>query len=448
MKLWPKALTPGKKTKQQDDRVYVKQLPLGANDSLGAFLMFGLSGPITPQSALNLYEQSTAVSIPVNMVAEGFASLSPVLKFGDKIMDDHPVLELLRTPSPYFDERLFAETIAKDYLITGELEVVALGAITRPPLELQPISPSNITVVEGMGGLPVSIEVSSNTLPGTYVLDRKKARSARYFDGGLREIKQVRNYSTRNNSLLRGQSPLVSAAKEARQHILGGTHNTSLLEKGGRLSLVFHFKEDMNPDDFEETKDRVRNQYGGATEAGQVGVTAGGNLDIKEFGVNNKDMDFAKLQRMAQDSVALTYHVPLVLISTDAATFNNYKEAKLALYDDAVLPLADRIYAGLSAFLLPRYGLDPAKYQITYDMDDITALATRRNEELKLRKDLSLETTNEMRAMIGREPVQGGDNVLAPANLIPIGSDLFTDDEPRVIGGEVEETTEIEGLDE
>lgn len=418
---------------KQASRVEVKQLPLGANDSLGAFLMFGNTGAATPAGALSLYDQSTAVSIPVNMVAEGFASLVPVLEVDGKIVTDHPVLELLKAPSPFYDARLYAETIAKDYLITGETETVAIGAVTRPPLELQPISPSNISVDEGQGGLAVSMYVSGNTLAGSYILDTHRGKGARYFDGTLRELKQTRSYSTKSNSLLRGQSPLVSAAKEARQHILGNTHNASLLEQGGRLSVVFNFEDDMEDDDFKATKAEVRSQYGGAQKAGQIAVTAGGKLNIEEFGVNNKDMDFAKLQRMAQDSVALTYHVPLMLISTDAATMDNYKEAKLALYDDAVLPLADRLYAGLSAFLLPRYGLDPSKVKITYDIDQITALATRRNEELKLRKELGVETTNEYRSMIKREPVDGGNTVLAPANLLPIGTDIFTEDEPHVL---------------
>jgi len=209
---------------------------------------------------------------------------------------------------------------------------------------------------------------------------------------------------------------------------MGNTHNVSMLEKGGRVSLVFHFDEDLNPDDFEEVKQKVRTQYGGATKAGEIGVTSGGSLDIKEIGTNNKDMDFANLQNMAKQAVALQYRVPLPLITVSAATLNNYKEGKLALFDDAVLPLADRIYGGLSDLLLPRFGEDPSKTQITYDMDTITALAVRRNEELKLRRDLNLESTNEMREAIGREPVEGGDHILAPATMVPIGTDLFTED--------------------
>jgi len=410
-----------------------KTLALGLNDELGRFLMFGNTGATTATGALSLYNESTAVSIPVNMIASGFASLDPVLQLPDgKTINDHPVLDLLRKPSPLYDKMLFSEMIAIEYLVTGDTFVIALGGVNRPPLELQPISSKNTTANQGNGGLAQNMQVSGETLAGNYSLELKK-NSARYFQGGLRELKQIRAYSTKDNALLRGQSPLVSAAAEARQSILGNTHNVSLLQRGGRVSLVFHFEDDYDPDDFEETKRRVRAQFGGASKAGEIGVTAGAKMDIKEIGVNNKDMDFAKLQRMARDAVALQYKVPVVLISADKATFNNYAEAKMALFDDAILPLADKLYAGLSDFLLPRYGLDPANTRITYDMDSITALQKRRNEELKLRRELNLETDNELRSEIGREPLQGGDILRAPANMVPIGTDLFTEDEPVVV---------------
>ena len=401
---------------------------LGLSEELGSFLKFGTTGSATtPTSAMNLHDKSSAVSIPINYIAEAFASINPVLKEGTEIITDHPVLDLLQTPSPFYTQDLFLENLGKNYLITGETELIGLGNINRPPIELQPINPKHVTINEGQSGLATSMIVSGEVLTGAYNLVLK-GRSARYLRGNLSELKQIRNYSTRDNSLLRGQSPLVSASAEVRQHIEGNTHNISLLVNGGRVSLVFHFDEDLDEDDFEATKQRVREQYGGAQEAGKIGVTAGSKLDIKELGISNKDMDFANLQTMARTAVALQYKFPLPLLSTDASTFNNYKEAKAALYDDAVLPLADRIFGGLSDFLLPRYGLDPAKIRITYDLDQITALAGRRNEELKLRRELNLETVNEMRTLIGREPVDGGDVVMAPATMIPIGTDMFTDD--------------------
>lgn len=403
-----------------------KSMVLGTSESLGGFLMFGNNSARTPSEALGLYDKSTAVSIPVNMVADAFASISPVLKFNDELIDKHPVLDLLNNPSPFYSRTLFMEMLGKDYLVTGETEIIALGGVSRPPLELQPISPMNISVNESQGGVNGSFIVAGNTLAGQYVLKHAKQR-ARYLDGGLREIKQIRNYSTRNNSLLRGQSPLVSASKEALQHIKGGDHNISLLDNGGRVSLVFHFDADLNKDEFEETKERVKAQYGGSSKAGMIGVTAGGALDIKEMGINNKDMDFANLQGMAQRAVALQYKVPLPLMTTDAATFTNFKESRAALYTDAVLPLADRIFDGLTDLLMPRYGLDPNEYRITYDKTKIEALSAIALEELKLRKEINIESDNELRASIGRKPYKGGDVVLKPANLIPAGTDIFAE---------------------
>ena len=272
-----------------------KSMVLGTSESLGNFLMFGDGSANTPSGALSLYDKSTAVSIPVNMVADAFASIVPVIQIkNDKILDVHPVLDLLNNPSPYYSRTLLFEMLGKDYLVTGETELVALGGVNRPPLELQPISPKNVSVNESTNGINGAFIVAGNTLPGNYALNKTR-NMVRYFDGGLREIKQIRNYSTRNNSLLRGQSPLVSASKEALQHIKGGDHNISLLDNGGRVSLVFHFDADLSTDEFAETKERVKEQYGGTSKAGMIGVTSGGKLSINEMGTNNKDMDFANL---------------------------------------------------------------------------------------------------------------------------------------------------------
>lgn len=407
---------------------------LGLSEELGSFLQFGSGNgnAATASGAMNLYRQSTAVSIPVNYIAEAFASINPVLKQGSEIITEHPVLELLRRPSPFFTQDLFLETLGKNYLVTGDCQVVAVGGLNRPPIELQPINPQNITINEGQGGLATNIIVSGETLTGSYLLEQK-GNTVRYVRGNLSEIKQIRNYNTRNNSMLRGQSPLVAASVEVMQHINGNTHNVKLLENGGRVSLVFNYSGDtiMNDDDFEAVKTRVKSQFAGPGNAGTIGVTSGGNLEIQELGKTNKDMDYANLQGIAQRSVALQYKFPLPLLTVEASTMNNYRESKTALYDDAILPLADRIFGGLSDLLLPRYGLDPSKVRISYDLSQITALAGRRNEELKLRKELGVESTNEYRQLLGRPDDPNGNDIMVDANKVPLGTDMFSDPEPN-----------------
>jgi phage portal protein BeeE len=228
--------------------------------------------------------------------------------------------------------------------------------------------------------------------------------------------------------MLRGQSLLVAASKEARQHLLGTQHNVSLLENGGRISLIFHFEEDLSQDEYERLEADIIGKYGGPMKTGQIGVTTGGKMDVKELGTLPKDMDFANLQAIAQKAVALQYDVPLPLVTDSRQTEHNYGTAVLALYDDAVLPLSVRILGGLSEMLLPRYGMDPREAQIIANQDSVTALVMRRNEELAKRKAIGIESDNELRALIGREPYEGGDVILKPANLIPAGSDIWTDD--------------------
>lgn len=420
------------KFQKQKNILERKGAPLGSTDALGKFMQFGFTGAETPASAISLYKESSAVSTPINRIAEAFSILDPVMQIDGKIIKKHPVLDLLKTPSPFYDQVLFLESIAKYYLITNEVEIIAIGNINRPPIELQPINPANANIIERGNGLAGSINITGTTLPGQFNLQLKNNK-ARYIQGNLKEIKQIRGFSTNNNSLLRGQSLLVPAAKEARQHILGNNHNVSLLEKGGRVSLIFHFDSDFSEDDFIQARDNVRQQYGGANQAGQIGVTAGGKLSIKEIGVNNKDMDYIKLHNIAVQAIALQYKVPLPLITVEASTMNNYEIANLALYDDAVLPLADRIFGALSSFLLPRYGLKQENIRITYDIDTITALSVRRNKELKLRKELNVESDNEIRTLIGREPYKGGDVIYKPANLVPVGNDVDTEDLQPVI---------------
>lgn len=398
-------------------------VPVGAG--LGGILGFGFFGAATATAATNLYELSSAVSVPINWIAEEFSLMVPVLENLDtgEIVANHPVLDLLNDPSPFYPRDLLFETLGKNFLITGEMYVIALGNINSAPAELQPITPGRITVVRGQEGIASSMIVTGDTLPGIFQFTRQ-GRKVRWLRDPLTEIVQVKSFNPRDNGLLRGQSPLVGVAHEVRQNVLGGQHNVSLLAQGGRVSLAFHFEdEDMSLDDFEATKAKIREQFGGAGNAGKIVVTGGsGKLSVNELSVNNKDMDFANLMTMAKNTVASQYRFPLALIDNKANTLDNFKNAILSLYDNAVIPLSSKVFGGLGNLLLPRFGEDPAKWKIVPDLDKVPALVMRRNEELKLRKEIGLESINELRAFLpSREPVDGGDQVFVSSIMVPLG---------------------------
>ena len=51
------------------------------------------------------------------------------------------------------------------------------------------------------------------------------------------------------------------------------------------------------------------------------------------------------------------YQVSLIGIP-DAQTYSNFAEAKLALYNETIIPLLDRIQSDMNEWLVPKFGDD------------------------------------------------------------------------------------------
>ena len=404
-----------------------KSMVLGLNDEISALLQLSSPGAFTPGAALNLYINSTAVSVPVDTIVKLLTAIEPMLKI-DGILQrgEMPdVIRFLKKPSPFHTGRLFREALAVDFLVTGEAYLIATGDVSRPPLEAYPISPRNLSPNKDVNGIPTVMTVGDATFPGSYGL-RVVDQEARYFrvdtDTPRHELAQMRNHSIRDNGLLRGQSPLLPASREVRHHILGTEHNVSILERGGRLSLSINFEEDIDPDDFKDIQRKIMAEFGGASRAGSMLVTGGGKVNVDEMGMNPKDMDFASLVEFARRALALQYQVPLALVTTEATTFANLEASILLLYDFAVIPLVERLFEWLSDTLLPRFGHDPTITRISFDPDEIPALRKRRNEELELRARVGIETIDELREFVGKAPYEGegADKIYRPASTAPI----------------------------
>ena len=220
---------------------------------------------------------------------------------------------------------------------------------------------------------------------------------------------------------------LISASNYARQQTLGVSHNLSVLEKGGRMSLIFHFENDMDDDEFTAVRQKVNDQYAGVANAGAIGVTAGGKLDVKNLSMTNNDMDWSKGMQIATEAVALAYNYPLQLLTVDASTFNNLATGIEMLYDDAVTPLSKVIFQGVQRDIGEKFGLGPGEY-LTYDEDKIPSLKRRTLDEVTKVKELGIESDNELRNRIGREDYAGGDLIYKPSTLVPVGEDIVNND--------------------
>lgn len=401
----------------------------------GSFLEYALGGggTISAQQAMKFYQSSSAIATAVDKISDAIVEIQPVLKIRgtDKYINEHEVLNLLANPNGFETYIEFIKKACNHWLLTHDSHITALGGVMRPPLEIYAVKPQVVSVNQnGDDGYADAYNVTFGPARGDYRRETIK-RKTHYLDGGLRELYHIMGFSSRQNDVS-GDSPIEAAALEARQQIQGKYHNLALLKNGGRLSLLVNFKDEnrIEVDEHNERKKRINEDLAGSDNAGGIAVVSGPEVKITEAGINNKDMDYAKLDKVASESIYLRYKVPLPLVSTDKSTYNNMEKAIFDFYEGTVCTNANIIFAGLSKFLLPRYGVDTSKIKITYNPESIPVIMRQKLIEIKERRAINIETTNELRKLLpNREPLaNGGDEVYQPATLVPVGTDAFTDD--------------------
>jgi phage portal protein BeeE len=386
---------------------------------------------ITPQKAFTIYQQNSSAATAVDMIADEFEKLLPVIELADgSIIDKHPVLDLLRNPNPYMDWNGLAARISRNYLLTRQNPMYAMGVNTLPPQELFPVRPTFITTETNRNEYVNVYHIGAGVAEGVYKQELTSDRIARYYDQtGLKELYCISGYSSSSTDA-RPDSPLQAAALEAQQQLKGKLHNVQLLNNGGRMSLLIIFKDTgVDDDEMKRRLQRLNEKFAGAENAGKIGAFEGGEVqEVREMGTTQKDMDWSNLNETASRALYQRYKIPLPMITTDASSFNNLSTAVEMLYDFAVLPHADKQFSGLSRFLLPRYKIGLNEARITYNPDSIKALKERRLEELLKRKEIGIETIKEMREAIPNRPFLPGTEVLYHnATQVPVGQDINDD---------------------
>lgn len=134
-----------------------------------------------------------------------------------------------------------------------------------------------------------------------------------------------------------------------------------------------------------------------------------GGLDWREMSLSPKDMDWLAGKDVSAREIALAFHVPPQLIGIEGSlTFANFEQARLALYDDAILPLVEHMKAELNAWLAPQFGAD---IHIDYDLDNVEALAPRREKIWSRVSAAPFMTINEKRHALGMGPLTDGDRL-------------------------------------
>ena len=178
-------------------------------------------------------------------------------------------------------------------------------------------------------------------------------------------------------------------------------HNNSLLKNGGRIAGVYTLPRNVSQQQLDEIKNKISSQ-GGHVEAGKVAFIQGGEgTKFDAMATNPKDLDWIEGMKELQKIICRVLGIPEALIMSENSTYNNLEGFKKKVYQDTIVPFANKICEELTEF----FKNDLAEgEEIVVDTSNIKALQIDVAKEIKLYAE-SLEgriTTNDFIIFINK----------------------------------------------
>jgi HK97 family phage portal protein len=367
------------------------------------------------------YLKNAIVYRCVNEISKGASAVPFVLKAGDQIIEQHPLIDLLNRPNPLQSYSEFFNSLFGYVLLSGNAYILKVGSDLGSPKELHQLRPDRINIKGSGNPIPEKYEYKVNgRVQTTYEVDQ---------ENGFSELKHVKLWNPLDDYY--GLSPMSAAAVEVDQFNMSSKHNVNLLQNGARPSgaVIFKPQDDagfavnLSESQRQQLLTDLNNRFSGAGNAGRP-MLLEGDFDWKEMGLSPKDMDFHRLKNMATTDIALCFGVPSQLVGVpDSQTYSNVAEARLALYEETIIPHLRKISSDLNEWLVPLFD---DRLKLEFDIDSIPALAERKKktyENVTSAVREGIMTRNEARKIIGLETVEGADDLYVSANLFPISDE-------------------------
>ncbi|ORE96468.1 phage portal protein, HK97 family [Stappia sp. 22II-S9-Z10] len=344
----------------------------------------------TPRDYASLAQEGFAknpiVFRSVRMIAEAAASAPWLLYQGEREVENHPLLDMLKRPNPAQPGVSLMETIYGHLMVAGNayLEVVMLDGAPR---ELFALRPDRMKVIAGPDGWPQAFD---------YQVAGRTVRFQQ--DGVVPPVLHLSLFHPLNDHY--GFAPIEAAQTSLDIHNASGAWSKALLDNSARPSgaLVYSGEGHLNDEQFERLKAELEDGYQGARNAGRPLLLEGG-LDWKTMAMSPRDMEFIEAKNQAAREIALAFGVPPMLLGIPGDnTYANYREANRAFWRQTVLPLVNRTVQAMGNWLTAAY--EPG-LRLAFDSDGVEALSVERDALWERVMAADFLTRDEKRAAVG-----------------------------------------------
>ena len=226
-------------------------------------------------------------------------------------------------------------------------------------------------------------------------------------------------------------SPVSALRQTLEEQIQAGRFRRELWKSSGRLNAQIIRPKDVQPWT-EETKKRwveaFREAWGaGGSKAGSIPLMEDG-MEIKPFSTSFKESQWMESVKLSREAVAAAYRIkPSLVWHFDSQTYASSKDNARALYAECLGPDLQMIQQRINAFLLPKIGAEPGTY-VEFDLTEkLKGSFEERANIIQSSVGGPWLTRNEARRDNNLPPIEGGDELIVPLNVVSGGQASPTD---------------------
>lgn len=329
---------------------------------------------------------------------------------------NHPFLDLIKMPNEDQSQFQFLELHFTYMKLMGEsFWYFPIGATTQKPKEIYLLRPDRMEVA-------VDPNDPSGRVKG-YVMHKDDATKVTF------EKEEIVHFKMPNPvNPYRGLGA-VEAAKvyiETEEYASNWTKNS--LYNSGRPSGVLTIKGTIGVDEFNGLKRQFKDNYSGSQNAGKTMIIKGADgMDYQKLGMELGEVALQELKNMTRDDIMVMFRVSKTLLGiTDDVNRASAMESRQVFIQNIIKPEVDRFMDHINAFVMPRWGKDGA----TLSYEDMTMTSDADKLAEWIAGAGKWLTPNDIREERGLEPIEGGDELMISALLVPL-KDAVLPPEPQ-----------------
>lgn len=267
-------------------------------------------------------------------------------------------------------------------------------------------------IVESVGG--------TNYAPDRLII---QAGSERYVEIDRSDFVQFRDYAPGNPYGY--MSPIASLRQTLIEQVNADRFRSEVWRSSGRFNAYITRPKDVQPWD-DETRKRFATEFrqawsAGGGKAGSMPILEDG-MEIKPYQFNAQQAQYAETKQLSREDVAAAYHInPSLIWHSTTQTYASAKDNARALYADCLGPVLQMLQQRINSFLLPMLGADDDTYVVFDLTEKLKGSFEERASILQSAVGAPWMTRNEARADNDLPPVDGGDDLIIPLNVLTGG---------------------------